>query len=58
MLLDEPFKGLDEEAHRCAARFVQERRQGRTVLVVTHDAQDAQLLQAPVLSLEPVPHGH
>ena len=58
VLLDEPFKGLDEEAHRCAARFVQERRQGRTVLVVTHDAQDAQLLQAPVLSLEPVPHSH
>ena len=52
VLLDEPFKGLDEEAHQCAAQFVRDRQAGRTVLVVTHDAVDAQLLNAPVLDLE------
>lgn len=58
VLLDEPFKGLDEEAHRQAAQFVLDVQGERTVLEVTHDARDAALLKARILELENAGHAH
>lgn len=58
VLLDEPFKGLDEQAHRQAAEFVRAAQAGRTLLEVTHDARDAALLDARVLELERAGCGH
>ena len=52
VLLDEPFKGLDEEAHLRAIQFVKERQADRTIVVVTHDEQDATRLGAYILELE------
>lgn len=46
VLLDEPFKGLDERTRAQVVRFVCENRRGRTMVVVTHDPRDAEVLHA------------
>lgn len=46
VLLDEPFKGLDERTRAQVVRFVCENRRGRTMVVVTHDPRDAAALHA------------
>ena len=51
VLLDEPFASLDGESHRQAAEFVRWHLSGRTLLVASHAADDAELLGAARLSL-------
>ena len=51
VLLDEPFSGLDVQAHSCACAFVKRHGAGRLVILSTHDAGDAQVLEAQVLEL-------
>lgn len=51
VLLDEPFGGLDAQAHSCALAFVKRHGGGRIVVFATHDANDAQALAAQVLEL-------
>lgn len=36
VLLDEPFAGMDRENRRMAEQYIQERQQGRTILIATH----------------------
>lgn len=50
VLLDEPFQGLDGAARRQTAAFVRAAAAGRPLAVVTHDAGDAALLDACVLT--------
>ena len=51
LLLDEPFTGLDRKSREMAAAFLLRHRNGRTVLAVTHQPEDVQLLGAEVLNL-------
>ena len=51
VLLDEPFAGLDAAAHIQAAEIVLGYLGGRSLIVATHDAHDADLLNAALLSL-------
>ncbi len=46
LILDEPFKGLDDRTREDVLRFVNAHRRGRTTLVVTHDPRDAEDLHA------------
>lgn len=46
LLLDEPFKGLDEETKACVLAFVRRAVEGRTAVLVTHDATEARALGA------------
>ena len=46
LLLDEPFKGLDEETKACVLDFVRRAAEGRTTVLVTHDAAEARALGA------------
>lgn len=46
LILDEPFKGLDDTTRADVLRFVNANRHGRTTIVVTHDPRDAEDLQA------------
>lgn len=50
IMMDEPFSGLDEENRRRTAAYILERLSGRTLIVTTHNAQDAQLLDAVLKS--------
>ena len=56
LLLDEPFKGLDEETRAAAAKLLLARTAGKTVFVITHDPAEAKLLSAPVLEMGPDGH--
>lgn len=51
ILMDEPFTGLDEETKRQTIRVIKDCLQGRTLLVVTHQEEDAKLLGAKILRL-------
>ena len=49
LLLDEPFKGLDEETRLSAISAVKAYKGERTLLFVTHDKNEAALLEAEIL---------
>lgn len=53
VLLDEPFKGLDDAQRAAAAAFVLAQKRGRTVLCITHDDTDAAALSARIWKLPP-----
>lgn len=53
-LLDEPFNGLDEDTKGRTARWLRQRLAGRTVVVITHQASDEQLLGGSIIELEPL----
>lgn len=44
LLLDEPFKGLDDDARRQTAEYILRRRGNAAILCVTHDREDAAAL--------------
>ena len=52
LMLDEPFKGLDEAAARRCMDALARRAAGRTVLLVTHDAQEGEYLHAHTVQME------
>lgn len=49
LLLDEPFKGLDDGTKEQVAAYLKSRFAGRTLVMVTHDARDAKLLGARIV---------
>jgi NitT/TauT family transport system ATP-binding protein len=51
ILLDEPFKGLDELLKNQVIDYVKQKTVGKTVILVTHDKEEAQRLQAHMLFL-------
>ena len=52
LVLDEPFTGLDGE-NRCRAMdCIRAAAEGKTVLLVTHDAEDASGLDARIITLQ------
>ena len=52
LLLDEPFKGLDDATREAVIAVIRARITGRTVLLVTHDETDAAALSARVVRME------
>ena len=46
LLLDEPFKGLDDLTREKVMQFVKENLKNRTTILVTHDPRDAKDLKA------------
>lgn len=51
ILMDEPFKGLDTAIREQVISYVRERTAGRTVLLVTHDMAEAELMAAKILNI-------
>ena len=52
IFLDEPFKGLDEDTAKKAALYLAENTKNITVIAVTHQKQDAVMLNADILYFE------
>ena len=52
VILDEPFKGLDESLKESVIKTILSYTAGKTLVVATHDMRDAQLLGAEVINLE------
>lgn len=51
VLMDEPFKGLDEDTRLQVIRQVKENLNGRLLMVITHNEEDAVALGATVVNL-------
>ena len=52
LLLDEPFSGLDEDAKKRALAVIKAWQKGRTLVLVTHDKEDAKRLGAEIVWLK------
>lgn len=50
LLLDEPFQGLDETTRQQMAALIDQEWAGKTLLLATHDLQEAELLHCRVLT--------
>ena len=50
-LMDEPFKGLDEDTRKTVMDAVLERTRGKTLLVVTHDPEEAAYLGGRIVRM-------
>lgn len=51
LILDEPFKGLDEELKKQVINYIRKMVKGKTVIIITHDREDIDLLDANLISL-------
>lgn len=49
LLLDEPFNGIDEENKRSLAKLILELFNDKTIVLITHIAEDAKLLNASTI---------
>jgi len=55
IVLDEPFKGLDDLTKDQVIAYTLEKTKGKTVILVTHDMDEAQLMQAKrIINLETI----
>ncbi|NLT94805.1 MAG: ABC transporter ATP-binding protein [Clostridia bacterium] len=52
LFLDEPFKGLDEETKKATMKYVKENTKGRTVLMVTHNIEEAEAFGGRIIQLK------
>ncbi len=52
LIMDEPFKGLDEELKGRVINYVKEKTKGKTVVIITHDKDEAAMLEASVLTMK------
>lgn len=53
LILDEPFKGLDEENKKTVMDYTKEKSHGKTVIFVTHDEKEAEYLGGNRIILPP-----
>ena len=51
LFLDEPFKGLDDQTKDIAIRYLKNNIKGRTVIMVTHDDEEVNALNARLIML-------
>jgi NitT/TauT family transport system permease protein len=56
VILDEPFSGLDSKNRGRAHEFIEDHLRGRTLIVVSHDEEDARALRAVTLPFETFSH--
>ena len=54
LVLDEPFKGLDDDTRRLVMEYLMAKTRGKTLLVVTHSEREAATLGGTLLRLAPI----
>ena len=52
VVMDEPFKGLDEETKETVMETVMQMTEGKTVLIITHDEQEARRLADHIVVMQ------
>ena len=52
LLMDEPFKGLDAETKQHVMNYVKKATKGKTVIMVTHDEMESQMMSEEVIYLD------
>ncbi len=51
IIMDEPFKGLDEKLKEQVINYVKNKTKGKTVIVVTHNKEEVEALSAELVIL-------
>ncbi len=51
LILDEPCNGLDETTKQMVIQYIKKKRNGRTMLVVTHDREEASHFEGKILDM-------
>ena len=51
VILDEPFKGLDEELKSKICEIIKEESKKRDFIIISHDSEDAKILNAEIIEL-------
>lgn len=51
IVFDEPFKGLDIETREEVISYLREKLENRTVIIVTHDIEEARALNAEIINI-------
>lgn len=51
IIMDEPIKGLDAELKQTVLEYIKNATLGKTVIMVTHDREEAQLLGAKIIEI-------
>lgn len=54
LILDEPFRGLDDKTKEITIKLVLEEKKGRTILISTHDAKECEKMGGKILNLDSV----
>ncbi|MGB4657943.1 MAG: ATP-binding cassette domain-containing protein [Mobilitalea sp.] len=49
IIMDEPLKGLDDALKKQVIEYVKQKSTGKTVIIVTHDLEEARLLNANII---------
>ncbi|MBQ3841948.1 MAG: ATP-binding cassette domain-containing protein [Ruminiclostridium sp.] len=52
LFLDEPFKGLDSDTKRTVMEYCKQKTAGKTVILVTHDKEEADIFAGEIITLE------
>ena len=52
VVMDEPFKGLDEETKETVMETVMQMTEGKTVLIITHDEQEARRFADHIVAMQ------
>lgn len=52
VIMDEPFKGMDEALKNKVIEYTRQRTKGKTVIFVTHDKDEVRLLEAKQITLD------
>jgi len=52
LFLDEPFKGLDDDTKKVTMEYVKENARGRTVIMVTHNIEEAKAFGGRIIQLK------
>lgn len=52
LIMDEPFKGLDFELKRQVIDYVGKMTKGKTVIIITHDKDEVELLRAGLITMK------
>ncbi len=51
VVMDEPFKGLDDKTKQSVMNYVKKRLEGKTALIVSHDINEAKALGAELVTM-------
>lgn len=51
LIMDEPIKGLDAELKQVVLKYIKNATKGKTVIMVTHDLEEAQILGANIIEM-------
>lgn len=54
LIMDEPFKGLDQKTKDIVIKYVKDNIEGKTVIICTHDINEAEILGQDILTINTI----